>query len=391
MSGRRVRALVRRIAEQFRRDRRTLGLIVVVPVAILGLVGWVIRDQAVPPTDVVVVNEDAAGGAPLSRALLDASDPDAGFDVALEAGTEADARRALVDQDLDLAVVIPPGFGVDLLAGRQPALRVVTLGLNPGEDGGHVARFQQAMTRATRALLPAEFASHVPSLERATVYGSPEAGLLDAFAPVFVGFFAYFFVFLLTGVSFLRERVGGTLERLLATPVTRGEIVLGYSLGFGIFATLQVAVVLAFTLMRVEVPAIGPVPSFVVGLGVPSAGSPLLAYAIALVLGLGAVSLGIFLSTFARTELQVIQFIPIVIVPQGLLGGIFWPVDTLPDLLQPIARLMPVTYAIEGLRQVMVAGADLASRTVQVDVAVLVGIAALFVVLAGRTIRREIA
>ncbi len=212
MSGRRVRALVRRIAEQFRRDRRTLGLIVVVPVAILGLVGWVIRDQAVPPTDVVVVNEDAAGGAPLSRALLDASDPDAGFDVALEAGTEADARRALVDQDLDLAVVIPPGFGVDLLAGRQPALRVVTLGLNPGEDGGHVARFQQAMTRATRALLPAEFASHVPSLERATVYGSPEAGLLDAFAPVFVGFFAYFFVFLLTGVSFLRERVGGTLE-----------------------------------------------------------------------------------------------------------------------------------------------------------------------------------
>jgi ABC-2 type transport system permease protein len=198
-------------------------------------------------------------------------------------------------------------------------------------------------------------------------------------------------VFILTGISFLRERVGGTLERLLATPVTRGEIVLGYSLGFGIFATIQVAIVLAITLLDVHVPAIGPLPAFDVGLGVPSLGSPLLAYALALVLGLGAVSLGIFLSTFARTEFQILQFIPVVIVPQGVLGGIFWPIDSLPDILQPVARLMPVTYAVEGLREVMIAGADLASRTVQVDFAVLVGIAALFVVLAARTIRREIA
>ena len=134
-----------------------------------------------------------------------------------------------------------------------------------------------------------------------------------------------------------------------------------------------------------------PAPSFAIGLDVPSAGSPLLAYVIALVLGLGAVSLGIFLSTFARTELQVIQFIPVVIVPQGLLGGIFWPVETLPDVLQPLARIMPVTYAIEGLREVMIAGGDLATPTVQVDLVVLAALAALFVVLAARTIRREIA
>jgi ABC-2 type transport system permease protein len=178
---------------------------------------------------------------------------------------------------------------------------------------------------------------------------------------------------------------------LLATPVTRGEIVLGYSIGFGIFATIQVAIVLAITLMRLEVPAIGPIPSFVIGLDVPSAGSPLLAYLIALVLGLGAVSLGIFLSTFARTELQILQFIPIVIVPQGLLGGIFWPIETLPDILQPVARLLPVTYAVEGLREVMIAGAGLTSPTVLLDLGVLTLIAALFVVLAAATIRREIA
>ncbi len=102
-------------------------------------------------------------------------------------------------------------------------------------------------------------------------------------------------------------------------------------------------------------------------------------------------SLGIFLSTFARTELQILQFIPIVIVPQGLLGGIFWPIESLPSLLQPLARVLPITYAVEALREVIIAGASLASATVQLDLAVLAIIAALFVVLAAATIRREVA
>jgi ABC-2 type transport system permease protein len=214
---------------------------------------------------------------------------------------------------------------------------------------------------------------------------------VDSFAPVFIGFFAYFFVFILTGVSFLRERVGGTLERLLATPITRAEIVLGYSLGFGLFATIQVAVVLTWSLGWLAVGALGPLPAFTVGLGVPSAGSPLLAYAITLLLALGAVNLAIFLSTYARTELQIIQFIPIVIVPQGFLAGILFPVDTLPEILQPVSRVLPLTYAVEGLREVMIKGADLASRTVQLDLLVLAGIAVVFVVLAAGTIRREVA
>lgn len=192
-------------------------------------------------------------------------------------------------------------------------------------------------------------------------------------------------------ISFLRERLGGTLERLLATPVTRGEIVVGYSLGFGLFATLQVALLTAFVLLHWEVPSVGPIPAFVVGLDVPSAGSPILAFGFALTLAVGAVSLGIFLSTFARTEFQILQFIPIVIVPQGLLGGIFWPIDRLPDVLRPIAQLMPLTYAVEGLRAVMIRGAGLDDGVVLRDLLVLLGVALLFVALAARTIRREIA
>jgi ABC-2 type transport system permease protein len=101
--------------------------------------------------------------------------------------------------------------------------------------------------------------------------------------------------------------------------------------------------------------------------------------------------LGIFLSTFARTELQVIQFIPLVIVPQALLCGILWPVERLPDVLQAIARVLPMTYAVEGLREVMLKGADLSSSVVQLDLLVLAGIALFFVVLASATIKREVA
>jgi ABC-2 type transport system permease protein len=103
------------------------------------------------------------------------------------------------------------------------------------------------------------------------------------------------------------------------------------------------------------------------------------------------VNLGIFLSTFARTELQVIQFIPLVIVPQGLLSGLLWPVNQLPDALQAIAHALPLTYAVEGLREVMLKGADLSSRTVQIDLIVLAVIALAFVALASTTITRGVA
>ena len=177
----------------------------------------------------------------------------------------------------------------------------------------------------------------------------------------------------------------------MATPVTRGEIVLGYTLGFGIFALIQVALLSAWVFGTVHVPAIGPLPEFAVGLGVPIAGSPLLAYVVVVVLALGAVSLGIFLSTFARTELQVIQFIPLVLVPQFLLSGVLFPLASLPSILQPFSLVMPLAYAVNGLRQVIIRGADLGVDALQLDLLVLAGFAVFFATIAALTIRRDVA
>ena len=381
MSLRRTLAISRRIAEQFRRDERTLALLFVAPIVILALLGWVIRDQAPPPGRVAIVNQ-AGPLAEQGRARLGSALTDAGLVYVDSITDETVARSALADGDLDVALILPASLPGDILAGRPPTIVVVTPGTSPTADAAYVGDLQAALLGGLGA--------GAPTIDHQTIYGKPDADFLDTFAPALVGFLVFFLVFVLTGISFLRERVGGTLERLLATPVRRSEIAVGYSAGFTFFATLQVAVVLTFVLMSVTVPAIGPFSSFSIGLGVSNAGSPLLAFLITFLLGLVAVNLGIFLSTFARTELQIVQFIPIVVVPQALLAGIIWPVDSLPGILQPIAHLLPMTYGIEGLREILVKGADLTSRTLQLDVLVLAGMAAVLALMAIATIRREV-
>jgi ABC-2 type transport system permease protein len=384
MNPLRVAAVFRRIVTQFRRDPRSLALLFAAPIAIIALLGWVLSSQQTTTARLAVVNESSGpAGQTIVARLESVLEGQTGIALDRSVADDSTARQMLKDKKLDLVVVLPSDFSLE-----NRKIELLTLGLNPTAEASTLPAVQRALVTAMNN---SAVGAALPTIERATVYGSPDATTLDTLAPVVVGFFVYFFVFVLTGISFLRERVGGTLERLLATPVSRAEIVLGYSLGFGFFATLQVTLVLAFVLARLQIPAVGPLPEFAIGLGVRTIGNPLIAYLLVLVLGLGAVSLGIFLSTFARSELQILEFIPLVIVPQGVLGGFFWPIDQLPGLLQPVARILPVTYAIDGLRQVMIAGADLASGQVLLDLGVLAGIAAVFMVLAASTIRREVA
>jgi ABC-2 type transport system permease protein len=399
VSPSRILAIARRIAQGFRRDERTLGLMFVVPLVITALLGWVLSDTKDTVVDLVLVNEAGAVGDRIVTALTDAAN-EPSSDIALVAtvATQDEAIARIREGTGDIAIVIPNDLLADVQAGTRPTLTVISEGTDPAAEAGRFGTVQSTIASIAGELAPPGVTPPIlPQVERKTVYLSPDASQVDVLAPIFLGFFGYFFVFLLTGISFLRERIGGTLERLLATPVSRFEIVSGYSLGFATFATIQVIVLTVFILNSIAVPSFHvpgieqDTPAFSIGLGVDSAGSPYLAFAIALLLSLGAVNLGIFLSTFARTELQVIQFIPLVIVPQGLLSGMLWPVERLPDVLQAIAHVLPLTYAVEGLREVMLKGADLSSSVVQTDLAVLAGIALFFVVLASGTIKREVA
>ncbi len=375
MNARRTLAISRRIADLFRRDHRTLALVFVAPIVIMSLLGWVIRDQAPSTTRLAAVTPSGPIGE-AGRQRLEEAVTAAGIEFHANITTEDAARQALRDDTIDIGLVVT-------VEGTTPRIKVITLGINPSDDSARVGQLRQLIATALDQA--------GPPFEQESIYGAGDGDFFNAFAPALVGFVVFFLVFILTGISFLRERIGGTLERLLATPVRRIEIVLGYSLGFAVFATLQVALVLAFVLGSVHIDPIGPLPAIDIGLGVPIAGSPILAFVITLLLALCAVNLGIFLSTFARTEFQILQFIPLVIVPQTLLAGLLWPIDSLPGILEPIARVMPMTYGIEGLREVLVKGSGLAEAAVQFDIAVLAGIALLLAVMATLTIRRDVA
>jgi ABC-2 type transport system permease protein len=186
----------------------------------------------------------------------------------------------------------------------------------------------------------------------------------------------FFLVFVVTIVSFLNERSQGTLERLMASPLRRGEIVLGYMLGFTVLALIQSVEVLVFSLAVLKV---------------HNAGNVALIFGIEALMAIAAVNLGIFLSMFARTEFQAVQFIPLVIVPQILLSGILFPVTTEPKPLQVVSGVLPLTYAVNGLRDVMVRGADLTWSSLQLDTGVVLGFVVLLVVAAVATLRRRIA
>jgi ABC-2 type transport system permease protein len=380
VNARRLRALFRRVAQEIRRDRPSLALLFIAPVVMTGLVTFIVRESQAPGVDVVIVNQAGPVGQAVTGALRSALEH-RGASVS-PAADEAAARSAIADGSANVGIVLPPNLGT-----ASATITLLTNGMDPAGEGTRVGIVGQVLADAAANATGAS----LPKVVHATVYGVPSDDPIAPFAPAIVGFLAYFFVYILTGVSFLRERTGGTLERLMATPVTRGEVVAGYTLGFGLFATVQVAVILAWTLGTVHVPAIGPAPGFAIGLGVAIAGNPLAAFAVVLLLAVGAVSLGIFLSTFARTELQVIQFIPIVLAPQFLLSGVLFPVTSLPDVLQPFVRIMPVTYAVDGLRQVFIRGADLSSAALQGDLAVLAVIALFFATIASLTIRRDVA
>ncbi len=197
-------------------------------------------------------------------------------------------------------------------------------------------------------------------------------GVLSYIAPAVLAVMALFFGFILTGVSFLRERSHGTLERLLASPVSRWDLALGYLLGFLLFAIVQSIIVLLFTIYALDIQYKGELWQI---------------FVMQVIITVGAVNLGIFVSAYASNEFQVVQFIPLFILPQVFLAGVLWPVEQMAGYLQWLSDFLPLTYAIRGLRDIMLAGESLTD--IGLELAVLLAFAAVASLGAAVTLRRR--
>ena len=367
MAIRRVSALALRIVRQFAHDRRTLGLVFVVPLFVMTILNFVLNSSTSGLTLGVVPPDGPVGEALMSQIQAELAGQGS-LTVRTVARNDVDA--ALKD-GADGVLVLPPQIG----AGATVALRLE--GSNPGaaqQLKGLVAQLVAGLPQQSGAggnAAPAPPSGAV-ALNVSYLYGGPEYTQTDALAPLFIGLFAFFFVFLLTSVSFLRERSQGTIERLMVSPLSKTELVLGYVFGFTLFALVQSLLILLFV---------------VYVLRVHYAGNLGLIFLVTLALTIGGVNLGIFISAFARNELQVVQFIPLLLVPQALLAGLFFPVQTLPVVLKQVAYILPLTYANFALKDVMLKGFGL--DQIWPYLAVLVGFAALMIVAAAVSLRQE--
>ncbi len=204
-------------------------------------------------------------------------------------------------------------------------------------------------------------------------YSFPEnKAMLSQYAPALLATLALFFSFLLTGISFLRERTQGTMERIMASPVSRLDMVLGYLLGFFTFALTQSLIVLLFTIYVLDVTYLGDLWQIFV----------FLIFIVTM-----AVNLGILASAFARNEFQMIQFIPLIIFPQVFLCGVIWDVESMHTALQWIAKFLPLTYAVDGMEGIMVQGSSLLD--VGFELGILIVFAVAISVLAALSLRRR--
>jgi ABC-2 type transport system permease protein len=187
-----------------------------------------------------------------------------------------------------------------------------------------------------------------------------------------LGLFPLISMFLVTSITMLRERTGGTLERLLTLPLAKLDILLGYAIAFAAFATLQAVVVslVGFGLLDLEV-----------------VNSTVLVIALAVANAILGMALGLFLSAFARTEFQAVQFMPAFILPQILLCGLLVPRDEMAEWLQVVSALMPFTYAYDALSRA--ADDPTLGARFWFDVVVVAGVTLAALALGAATLRRR--
>lgn len=175
------------------------------------------------------------------------------------------------------------------------------------------------------------------------IYGNKDTTFFTKMVPILMGFFVFFFVFLISGMALLKERTTGTLDRLLATPVKRSDIVFGYMLSYGAVAALQTTIIVLSTVWLLKLKVLGSMIDVIL---------------VNILFALVALSFGLLLSTLAQSEFQMMQFIPIIIVPQVFFSGII-PLDSMANWIQSMGKFLPLYYAGHALSEIVLQGTSI--------------------------------
>ena len=325
-------AIAKKVIKELLRDKRTLALMFIAPVFIMWLMNLMF--SASTTVNVKLATQDLPTGLVTKMDELDHVDVETYQDL-------EQAKEALANEKVDAVISYKDGeYQVDYAntdASKTTMTRQVlrTSIVNEGTD--------QLLSRVKQALPQLKLDAKAPEIKESYQYGDKNTGFFARMIPILIGFVVFFFVFLISGMALLKERTSGTLERLLATPVKRSEIVYGYMLSYGIIAIFQTAVVVLAAIWLLDVEVVGNILNVII---------------VNVVLALVALAFGILLSTLAKSEFQMMQFIPLVIMPQLFFSGII-PLSSMGEWALTVGKFLPLTYSGDAISQIILYGHNL--------------------------------
>lgn len=320
----RVKAIIIRIIKQTIHDKRTLALMMVAPMIVMTLVYFLFNSNEENLLNVGVYNTSSEFNESLKDADLNIKDY----------SDKNNIKNKITNQNLDAFIVK-----------NNNELEITYENSSPINTKEIEAKVQATILKDEFLKISSKINKNIGesnkiSIDSSYVYSNEDLTYFDTLSPILIGFFVFFFVFLVSGISLLKERTTGTLDRLLSTPIKRSEIVLGYLIGYGIFAVIQTILIVLFSIYVLNITIEGSISLVVI---------------VNILIALVALSLGLLLSTFANSEFQIMQFIPIIIVPQIFFTGLI-PIESMSIWLQNIARIMPLYYGASALSGIFVKG-----------------------------------
>ena len=325
----RILAIAKKVMKELLRDKRTLAMMFVAPVFIMWLMNLMF--SASTAVNIKLATQDLPTSLVTKMDNLDHVSVQTYNDI-------YQAKKDLADEKVDAVISYKNGeYQVDYAntdASKTSMTRQVLRTSIAGEGSNHL------MARVKQALPQLNLEAKAPEIKESYQYGDENTSFFTSMIPVLIGFVVFFFVFLISGMALLKERTSGTLERLLATPVKRSEIVYGYMLSYGLIAIFQTAVVVLAAIWLLDVEVVGNLFNVII---------------VNVVLSLVALAFGILLSTLAKSEFQMMQFIPLVIMPQLFFSGII-PLSSMGDWAQTVGKFLPLTYSGDAMSQIILYG-----------------------------------
>ncbi len=379
MSIGRTLTVTKRIFRGLRNDWRSLVMMFIAPVFAI-LVFGVAFSADVNGVTVAVVNQDEGYQIPPSTVPVSVADAivanlDTDVLTVREVATEAEAEDMVRRGDAYGMIVFPEHFTGNIYQKQLDPMLSADAAVRMELDRSNVSVANTILKEVSEAMVKTSESMGVEApvtVDSSQAVYARDASFRDFSVPGLMAFIIFILTFVLTLLTFVNERTSGSLSRLSATPLKETELVMGYALAFSAIAVVQTIMILAIIVGLFKVMAVGSI---------------LLAFLVMAVLSVFSLSLGILLSSVAKSEAQAIQFLPIVALPVFLLGNIFWPVEGIPVWMRPLSYAIPPSYAVSAIRAVMLRGWGL--DKVWVDLVALAGFSIACLALSVLLLRRE--